>query len=233
MAVSVDTVYQTVLALANKEQRGYITPQEFNLHAEQAQMGIFDQYFYDLNQFKRIPGNNTKHSDMTDLIEEKISHFKQGPTNISNGTTLTALPGSSGNTFYKLTNVFNVSYDKRAEEISCEDVYKTQYSPLTKATKNRPVYYRKTGKIYLLPSAGQFVVNWIRKPKHPKWTYIVVNEKPLHNPTTATQDFELHPSEQTDLVIKILQLSGVTIKDYNLTQVAAQEEIKNIQQEKR
>ena len=54
--VLVDTVYQRVLALANKEQRGYITPQEFNLFANQAQMDIFDQYFYDLNQFKRLPG---------------------------------------------------------------------------------------------------------------------------------------------------------------------------------
>ena len=29
--VSVDTVYQTVLAILNKENRGYMTPQEFNL----------------------------------------------------------------------------------------------------------------------------------------------------------------------------------------------------------
>ena len=57
MAVSVDTVYQRVLALANKEQRGYITPQEFNLFANQAQMDIFEQYFYDINQFGKIPGN--------------------------------------------------------------------------------------------------------------------------------------------------------------------------------
>ena len=57
MAISVDTVYQTVLALANKEQRGYITPQEFNLFADQAQMEIFNQYFYDLNRAIRIPGN--------------------------------------------------------------------------------------------------------------------------------------------------------------------------------
>ena len=28
MAVSVDTVYQRVLAIANKEQRGYVTPQD-------------------------------------------------------------------------------------------------------------------------------------------------------------------------------------------------------------
>ena len=47
MAVSIDTVYQRVLAIANKEQRGYLTPQEFNLLANQAQMDIFEQYFYE------------------------------------------------------------------------------------------------------------------------------------------------------------------------------------------
>ena len=52
MAVNVDTVYQTVQALANKEQRGYLTPQEFNLFANQAQQDIFEQYFYDLNAFR-------------------------------------------------------------------------------------------------------------------------------------------------------------------------------------
>ena len=57
MPVNIDTVYQKVLAIANKEQRGYITPQEFNLFANQAQMDIFEQYFYDTNQFGRIPGN--------------------------------------------------------------------------------------------------------------------------------------------------------------------------------
>ena len=40
MPVSIDTVYQRVLALANKEQRGYITPQEFNLFANQVQIKI-------------------------------------------------------------------------------------------------------------------------------------------------------------------------------------------------
>ena len=80
--VSVNTVYQTVLALANKEQRGYITPQEFNLHANHAQLDIFEQYFYDLNQFKRVPGNQSSYADMTDLIEDKIQVFKRGEDDI-------------------------------------------------------------------------------------------------------------------------------------------------------
>ena len=51
--VRIDDVYQKVLAIANKEQRGYITPQEVNLFADHAQMSIFEQYFYDKNQFAR------------------------------------------------------------------------------------------------------------------------------------------------------------------------------------
>ena len=73
MAVNVDTVYQRVLSLANKEQRGYITPQEYNLYANQAQMEIFEQYFYDINQFGRMIGNNTDYSDMIKILEEKIT----------------------------------------------------------------------------------------------------------------------------------------------------------------
>tara|TARA_Y100000592_G_scaffold16321_1_gene24179 strand:- start:11678 stop:13396 length:1719 start_codon:yes stop_codon:yes gene_type:complete len=76
MAVSVDTVYQRVLAIANKEQRGYITPQEFNLFANQAQMDLFEQYFYDINQINRVPGNQTEYSNHIDILNEKINLFE-------------------------------------------------------------------------------------------------------------------------------------------------------------
>ena len=77
MAVSVDTVYQRVLAILNKEQRGYVTPQEFNLFANQAQSDIFEQYFYDINQFGRMHGNDTEYSDMLNLLNEKINIFEK------------------------------------------------------------------------------------------------------------------------------------------------------------
>ena len=84
MAVSIDKVYQTVLALANKEQRGYITPQEFNLFANQAQMDIFEQYFYDLNQFNRVPGNDMAHADMIALLNEKNLEISESPISSKN-----------------------------------------------------------------------------------------------------------------------------------------------------
>ena len=81
--IPIDNVYQQVLALANKEQRGYITPQEFNLLAARAQMSIFEQYFYDQNQADRNLKNSTEFSNVDEMLDEKISVFKRvGAINI-------------------------------------------------------------------------------------------------------------------------------------------------------
>ena len=77
MAISIDTVYQRVLAIANKEQRGYVTPQEFNLMANQAQMSIFESYFYDKNARDRVDPEANKPGwaeveDVSELISKKL-----------------------------------------------------------------------------------------------------------------------------------------------------------------
>ena len=255
--VSVDTVYQRVLALANKEQRGYITPQEFNLHANHAQMDIFEQYFYDLNQFKRAPSNDGS-ADIVGLIKEKISIFTKEAAVYHNQDLIDNFTG-----FYKIGEVYSrrAGYTSTAidppdnvmgnpfdesycvEEISLDDVYKIGVGPLTRPTNSRPVYWLRDGKIWFIPrsapnhsgwNTGQpYRMTYIRKPVKANWTYTVVNKKALYNKDNADhQDFELHPSEETKLVVKILQLSGITVKDYNLTQVATQKDINKIQQEK-
>ena len=245
MAVNVDTVYQKVLAIANKEQRGYITPQEFNLFANQAQHDIFEQYFYDLNQFSRVLGNSTEYSDMVNLLEEKISPFKVrravvnvtnqwGDINLSNDAT----------DLYRLGSVFfnDILVEKMEEG---REKYYYENSTLTKATKKRPIYtrlsYPSGNFIKILPhphynantntSNDDIRINYVKKPKNVKWGYMVVNTKALYNSTTST-NFDLIPAEESDLVNKILILAGVLIKDPSLYQIAAQEEIKEIQQEK-
>ena len=64
--INIDSVYQTVQALANKEQRGYLTPQEFNLFAIQAQNDIFEQYLYDLDA---IRAENPQKRELGDSIQ--------------------------------------------------------------------------------------------------------------------------------------------------------------------
>ena len=76
MAVDVNTVYKTVLYILNKEQRGYLTPAEFNSVAAQVQLEIFEQYFEDLNVQLRMPENDSEYANRQKTIKEKISFFE-------------------------------------------------------------------------------------------------------------------------------------------------------------
>ena len=238
MAVSVDTVYQTVLALANKEQGGYITPQEFNLFANHAQSEIFEQYFYDLSQFKRGRGSDDNESDMVSLLEDKIAIFSStatlGNQDPEAGNSKFTLPKN----FYRLIDVRTGSSHSNVQvnKLSRKDFWEYNQGPLTKGTLSRPncYFHGQDGVLWVNPDGIEKIdANYIRKPKTPKWTYVVVNEKALWNPMSSDkQDFELHPSEQHNLVVKILKLAGVSIKDYNLAQAAGQNEVQNIQQQK-
>ncbi len=93
MAINVNTVYQTVLLLLNKEQRGYLTPAEFNSIATQVQLDVFENYFEELNQQLRVPQADVDYSDRIMNLDEKISIFKVfGDANYQNGIGQARLP---------------------------------------------------------------------------------------------------------------------------------------------
>ena len=75
--VSIDNVYKTVLNILNKENRGYIVPNEFNTLALQAQNEIFEGYFSSRNY---AVTNDSDYSDIRKNIEEKISGFENDET---------------------------------------------------------------------------------------------------------------------------------------------------------
>tara|TARA_R110000824_G_scaffold228065_1_gene415922 strand:+ start:1720 stop:2640 length:921 start_codon:yes stop_codon:yes gene_type:complete len=79
MAISVDTVYRTVLLILNKESRGYLTPDEYNKIGTQVQLEMFNEYFEDLNQQLRIPENDSEYSNRVKNLEEKLAVFKTPP----------------------------------------------------------------------------------------------------------------------------------------------------------
>ena len=46
----INSVRNTVLFLLNKDNRGYVSPLEFDYFAKQAQLEIFEQYFSDYSR---------------------------------------------------------------------------------------------------------------------------------------------------------------------------------------
>jgi hypothetical protein len=233
MAVSIDTVYQRVLAILNKENRGYVTPQEFNLFANQAQLEVFEQYFFDLNQYSRLPKNDTEYSDLPKLINEKLSKFKQSAS-ISYMTDHFHLPTD----FHKLgTVIYNNTTP--VEQIDKKNLLEYQLSKLTAPTTDNPVYIQSRAnaqshwaiQIYPTTITSNISITYVRKPNEVTWSSQTVVGNALYNASTST-DFELHASEETNLVLKILLYAGVSIKDPNIAQLADAKETKKLTQEK-
>jgi len=98
MAINVDIVYKTVLLILNKEQRGYMTPDEFNKIGTQVQLEIFNNYFDELNQQLRISDNDSEYGDRLKNIDEDISVFKTigSATPIAANSNTFNLPTTSG-----------------------------------------------------------------------------------------------------------------------------------------
>jgi len=203
--VSVDTVYQKVLAFANKEQRGYITPQEFNLFADQAQKEIFEQYFYDLNQFSRTPGNSSEYSNVIDNINEKIAPFETVGTGINLASNL-----------YRLGTV-TVS-GREVEEVQPNELLYMNNSAISKPTNNRRVYVR-TGPLTIVvtPTTASVSYTYIKLPKKPIWGYVVIGTKALWDGGDYSVDFEIHASEESELVYKILKYAGLSMKRQDIS----------------
>ena len=242
MAVSVNTVYQRVLAIANKEQRGFITPQEFNLFANQAQMDIFEKYFYDLKQFDQVHGNDTGHSDIVMFIQEKLSEFEVHDTAVASGTTLPL-------DLYRISSLYYTSSDNEIfpiEKITKKELHSYRVSPLPIVTKSRPVFTQNSSGINCFERititgttaiTNNVKLNYFKKPTTAYWGYVVVpnssngNEFALFNAGTAV-DFDLHPSEENLLVLKTLELAGFAIKSAEVVQGANTKIAQEIQQKK-
>jgi len=239
--ISIDNVYQKVLAFANKEQRGYITPQEFNLFANQAQVEIFEQYFYDLNQQARIPGNEYVYADVDDMLEEKIQVFEK--TDFSGDIIYYTF--ITGNYFRLPDYIYRVSRVEY-ENADCEILKTKDFNncvnggPLTKPSDKRPIANIRDKVLRIIGSSNigltPTVVIYIKKPTTPKWGYFVVGGKALFDPSVGsvgkTNHFDLHASEETELVFKILKYAGISIQKDDIVRSGQGLESLQIQQEK-
>lgn len=304
MAINVNTVYQTVLLILNKEQRGYMTPVEFNKTGAQAQLEIFETYFDSLNQQIRIPQTDTDYADRVANLDEKISIFKEfgNATSISSSNVFnlpqqfsgsgsiatTTLPAAtagattayviqtatasqiangvveifangvlvadnlyeiSGTTinffsqptvgetlivnvypkeFYRLGDLFYTAGaipTQELERVGTKDLYHLLSSNLTSPTTTYPIYIYKNNKITVYPNSitSGITVSYISKPIAPIWNFTTgLNNQYVFNASTSF-NFELHPAEQTELILKILLYAGVVIRSPEIVQVAAQQ----------
>jgi hypothetical protein len=227
MAVAnIDTVYQRVLALANKEQRGYITPQEFNLLAGKAQNDIFEMYFHDYKTALLSPSGSAKVADDISILEQKIDvHRLKGVSTATNNTL-----ASDVHYLESLYHDHNTKGRVIIEEVNAREFHQIKSNPKLTPSESRPVFYRSSSNqtgITVIPTTNLATVkhDYIKRPADPKWGYVVVSDKALYNPAaTHTVPLSLHASEESTLTNKILELAGIVINKPGLSEVILRNE---------
>ena len=232
--VSIDRVYQTVQKILNKEQRGYLPPVEFNLFANQAQIEIFENYFYDLDIYMDAPMNDSDFGDAVKNLEEKALIFYATNANLTEDTNTDNVFSDPAD-LYRLGMVY--LNDRVADRVSHKDAAYINLSPLTSPTTRQPVYSRTNRKFVLHFGGGMMTdtdrvrIDYIRNPAEVRWAYTSMGGTPLYDSGNSV-DFELHASELHFLIIKICALAGVAVRALDVTQAMTAEEQQYINETK-
>jgi|TARA_R110000796_G_scaffold7171_4_gene24899 hypothetical protein len=235
----INSVRNTVLAILNKNNYGYISPNDFNLYAKQAQLDLFEDLFYEYN-YQIIKENarqsGTGYANISKGIVEVIDLFSTTAVlaNIANNTY--TLPAD----FYLINKILcfdaaGTTYTGEAERVSHNKITLLNTSNLTAPTTIYPAYTTEGSVLTVFPStinaANQLQAQYIRYPLPPVWTYntLLAGGAPVFNPTSSSyQDFELSADYEPDLVTKILGYAGVSIREQAVVQFAnTQDQLEN------
>jgi hypothetical protein len=222
----IDLIYKTLLTIINKENQGYVSPTEYNLLLNNVQQEIFRSYFEDENVDK-----NRENRGLTNRGYSHLSfNQRQRITQFSDISLITATAGSSPFSSFEVPQVvYFIEHDgvstisgKVLDEVERNSIVRmlgTEVAP----TELYPVYESYGDVIRVYPNTFKSIeIRYIRNPKMPKWTYFVLPDgSEVFNPSSPDfQDIELHQSEFTNIVLRLLSYFSINLREGEVIQIA-------------
>ena len=207
MAINVDTVYKSVLSVLNKEQRGYLTPDEFNKIAKQAQIQLLDAAFFIYNKTLTLDTQgriNAGYADIPSKVKEKIDQFYK-TSSISLSTGVGSLPTD----IYKIIELTNSNRTLPFELVDKHELPYLLSSPLTKPSTDYPIYYKTTTSsgatsIQVNPTTiSTATIDYIKIPTDPRWGY-------TRNATYGTNVYDSNPYVSDGIILGTNDTSIIT-----------------------
>lgn len=244
---SIDKVYRTVKNLANKEQKGFITPAVFNRFAVIAQQNIYNELFTELVDARKASRQNIDPGRDKSIRKRTLEDLSPFVTRVAN---LEHYNGSEQNIFLKPSNLSRIisisvgngsdsySLDKTNVEIvyDVEKMDRILGSNLSTPTDGFPVAL-VSDEIEVFPDTiGYIDITYYRTPggmqngaytdSDPQWNGLgsSTNQNVEVFDPASTIDFMLPEHFSSELVYEIAKMVGISINDGGMVQVASQEE---------
>ena len=250
--VSVYQVYQSLKDLANKEQKGFITPQVFNNFASLAQMNIYNEMFSELVDARKISRQNFDPGRDKSVRKQKLEDLsffvKRKSFTVADGSDTISISKPSD-----LSKIISVLADSVLDSedtdvinyVPCQIVYdpeKMNYlkrSNLSDPSLNFPVILVSGDKLEVFPdTVEQVELTYYGKPTSfdssggltddpPTYAFVASafgGEDVEFFNSNNSRDFHLPPHYLTEVVMEMAKLIGVRLRDPNVTSFASQEE---------
>jgi len=228
----INEVRATVLSVLNKNNYGYITPADFNLYAEQAQISIFESLFDSYNdkinkENARVSGSG--YANLSKLVEEEIEDFSTNVPLVVIADNTFTMPSDAYSTTQML--YFDGASYVEMDKANRREIIMLSNSLDVAPSSMFPVYTVEGNVLTAYPSTinttGDVICDYIRYPKAPKWTYfsVGVSQEPIFNESAVDyQDFELSRDFAPQLIYRILQLSGMSVRELGVYEMAQKEQ---------
>jgi hypothetical protein len=224
----IDAIYKILLAILSKDNNGTIKPTDYNLLANQVQQEIFRSYFEDENLDKNKENRgitNRGYSNLPFIQRQRIAAFgKSSDIEQQSATSKASIFDKPADLYLIEDNGFSTDTGKLITEVERSSII-TMLNTEAAPTSAYPIYEEEGNTLMVYPKTVEDAsLRYIRKPLEPKWTFFLLpNGKESYDPTNASfQDFELHYSEFTNIVIRMLSYSGVTLREEQVVQIAEQ-----------
>ena len=220
--MTIDEIYRLVQAFASKDQRGFITPSEFNLMARQAELELYNerlQVVMEGSQAKKIAGYYKK------ALTPAVAEQDILPFLYETDVTITSGEGSIVSDYVCQLYVDNTAVDI----VTAKNVGQIQKSSLAKPSADFPVALLSSNNISVKVSVFPNTIDSVScyyylYNNKPTWNYVTIAGKPVYDSANSIA-FLISSRCHGELVIKILGYLGVSIREADLVNYAQAKEV--------
>lgn len=226
----IDRIKRTVESLLGTDHRGNFSPSKFDTILNFVVMNKFEELFFEVNRLLNRQNRgliNGGLENLPDKVREKIEHYIEPYTAMTYVGPHFTFPSD-------LRYFDTILYNDDAMVELCKSNKEFKILETANPTEEYPIGLKQGNTLQIRPSTilSDVTVSYLRNPRQAKWTYTIVDDVEIYNPSAVDfVDVDIHPSEEDDIVIRVLQGFGVELKEQDIQQIAQADKLTEFQQE--
>lgn len=218
--MTIDQVYKFVDFIIKKSNSGgYLTPDEFNLIINRAQIQYFNKLYGNQNDYRYDRPVPKIAYAITEKISNSLSPFLSDSTAlVIDGNGQVNIPSDLFQTVSITHTIDGIEYEiTRVEQDRIANNLSSYYDA---PTSDFPIYSQLRTKFQFYPkNLATASLFYLKKPTDMVWGYTTVSGRPVYNSGTSVQPL-WKDMDMNEIIYIALSYIGVNLKDPDVSQFA-------------